>query len=268
VETHCGFDSTHRGIRVLRGGGNNRAEMSDWPNGMSFVIVDEMPDALLGTRLDDPPCPDLPLNARLDRNNVAPTLRRVLLLPLVQNYRWRGECHRLAFTDPILARPGEDAISTLLSPLLRDGQQVRRCILLAHGYCPGDLYPQFNLAAKYNGRDVWPTEMARLPEEQFQAVSEIIIRELSGTTLKVYDIKGVYGVPFDEAIRLGKILGLSWMVSPLSYSGDPAGRPRYVLSGVPGGTDISVCLSPEGLERVKTELIGLQRDKVQVRDTK
>ena len=231
---------------------------SPWPDDASLVVVDEIAELPLGFRVDGPR--DLPPGARIDSNNMAPTISRVLLLPLVQNYYWKGKRHRLALADPLVIRPGERTIEETLSPLLRDDQYVRSCILIARGYCPGGFHPSFNLAGEYEGKTVWLTEMAKLPEQQFQTAAQIMIKELSGTTLCAFDKEGVFGVPFDEAIQMGKLLSLSWFVSPLPCSGDPAGRTRYVLLDVRAGTEISVCLSPGGLECVKAELLGPQKD--------
>jgi len=227
----------------------SRTETWPWPDDTSFVVMDEILDITLPDRVDGGA-----LRARnAQPEEIHPTVNRLLLLPVVENYLWNGKRHALALADPIVVKPDERPIRQVLLPLLKHGQYVRRCILIAHGYCPGDLDRSWNCTREYEGKKVWLNEMTKLSKEQFKAASRIIVNELSSSTLRVFNRQ----VQFEDAIKQGRLLSVCWLWSPLigevGYS-----KQAYVFWTARDGAEVSICLSPEGLHCVKEELLGPQ----------
>jgi hypothetical protein len=227
-----------------------------WPTDKSFVVVDEVPDYAVSFRMDIS-AEFLPQGVALDRKNVASAISRVLILPVVENYLWKGKRHSLALVDPIVVHPGEQIIADTLSRLMKNGQYVRNCILLARGYCPGDLYSSpWHDVCEYKGKEAWLIEMTRLSNEDFQTAASIMVKELSGSSLHVRHTDRTLPPTFQEAIKEERILCQDMLRGPLV--GKHGDRAMYLLWGVKHDADVSVCLSPEGLECVKSELLSFR----------
>ncbi len=92
-------------------GGRGRAP---WPD-LSFVVMDQIPSAHVFERTE----------------NIVPTARRVVLLPIVSDYTWRGTQHDFAIADPILAVPGEMTFTGLIEEAGLRSDQVTRFLVLA-----------------------------------------------------------------------------------------------------------------------------------------
>jgi hypothetical protein len=179
--------------------------------------------------------------------NIEPTVDRVLLLPIVENYLFDGRRHRIALADPIVVYPGKKSLKETFSVLSENKQRVRDCIIIAHGYSPGTLQPAINYAGLYRGKEVWLVEMAKLSDEQFKAAGRGIASELNGQGLRVGGIK-----TFEDAVREGVLLSTSELLSPVVRWGDH--RNAYVLWSMSSGTEVAICLTPEGRKTVLTEL--------------
>src|SRR5689334_2777637 len=110
----------------------------NWPE-KSFVILDETPDTFVFTH----------------GPKIEPTVNRVILLPIVENYLWNGRRQTLALADPIVVEPGRETLRKTMASLETNRQNVRSCIVLASGYCPGTLQPFINYSGRYQDKDVW-----------------------------------------------------------------------------------------------------------------
>jgi hypothetical protein len=211
------------------------AEDGHWPKEMSFVILDETPDTFVFTH----------------GPKIEPTVNRVVLLPIVENYLWKGKRHFLALADPIVVEPGKELLSKTMASLETNRQAVRDCIVLAPGYCPGTLQPVINYSGKYKDKDVWLVELAKITAKQFQASVQCITNDLNTPILRV---QGERQVSFEDAIKAGKLLNNAELKGPLLHS-DGEFRNTYVLWSVPDGTKVSICLSSNGWAVLKRELV-------------
>jgi hypothetical protein len=209
-------------------------EDDHWPE-MSFVILDETPNTFVFTR----------------GPNIEPTVNRVVLLPIVENYLWNGRRHFLALADPMVVEPGKESLRKTMSSLEMNSQAVRRCIVLAPGYCPGTLQPVINYGGKYKGKDVWLVELAKITQQQYQASVQCITNDLNKPILRV---QGNVQVKFEDALKAGKLLNNAELKGPVVHS-DGTFRCTYVLWSVPDGTDISICLSSNGWNVLTREIV-------------
>ena len=204
-----------------------------WPD-ISFIVMDEIPDKFVFSRTED----------------VLPTVKRVVLLPIVENYLWNGKRHYLALADPIVIEPGRETLRKIMSSLETGDQAVRRCIILARGYCPGTLQPVINYAGLYNGKENWLIELAKVSDSQFENAFQSITNELANSTLCIGKEK-----TFEDAVKERKLLSTGTLFSPI-VRGDDSFRGPIVLWSVPAGTKVAICLSPGGIEALKKELLG------------
>lgn len=214
--------------------GCNHTGNSDnpWPE-MSFVILEENPELFVFEQT----------------TKVVPAVNRVLLLPIVENYLWEEKRYYMALADPLIVEPGKETLRKTMSLLENNNQAVRACIVLARGYCPGILQPIINYAGDYKGRQVWLVELAKLSDEQFTAVWQIISNELSHATIHIGKEK-----TFEDALKEKQLISTGELLSPIVRTGEY--RSRYVLWTVPVGTEVAVCVTPDGLKLLKDELLG------------
>lgn len=210
-----------------------------WPEDRSFVVLDETPDTFVFTH----------------GPKIEPTVNRAILLPIVENYLWKGKRHFLALADPIVVEPGKESLRKIMASLERNHQAVRRCIVLAPGYCPGTLQPVINYSGKYNDKEVWLVELTKVTANQFQSALKCITNDLNTPTLRV---QGSRQVGFEDAIKAGKLLTNAELKGPLLHS-DGEFRNTYVLWSVPDGTKVSVCLSSNGWSILTRELVEPSR---------
>lgn len=207
---------------------------TSWPD-ISFVILDEMPGE----------------NVMYRTKNFAPTAKRVVLLPIVENHLWNGKRYDLAIADPIVVVPGEETLRKTLAHLSNDGQRVRRCIVLAYGYCPGTLHLTFNYSGMYHDKEVWLIELAKLSTEQYAAASQVMILELAGSKILV---DGDTEQTIEMAIEEKQILGYGEIKSPIVGQGGH--RNNYALWSLRNNnTEVAVCLSDSGRRVLQKELL-------------
>jgi hypothetical protein len=201
-----------------------------WPN-LSFVVIDQLPDKHVFERTKD----------------FNPTVKRVILLPIVENYLWNGKRHHFALADPIIVEPGGETLQKIMAPFETGDQAVRSCIILARDYCPGTLQPVINYAGSYKGKEVWLVELARLSSDQYKGALESIINELSSGSIQVGKEK-----IFESAVKEGKLLSTGELLSPIVRN--DGFRFRYVLWNMPPDTKVPICMSSAGLNVIKKEL--------------
>jgi len=137
-----------------------------------------------------------------------------------------------------------------MSSIETNNQAVRECIVLARGYSPGTLQPVINYAGSYNGKQVWLLELAKVSEMQFGSAFQSITNELAGSTLRVGKEK-----TFETAVKEKNLLSTGELLSPVTRNNGY--RSRYVLWSVPAGTEIAICISSNGMQSLKAELLGL-----------
>jgi hypothetical protein len=207
-----------------------KLQVNPWPD-ISFVVLDEIPEKFVFSRTRD----------------FLPTVKQVVLLPIVENYRWNGRRHHLALADPLFVEPGRETLRKTMSTLETGDQVVRRCIVLARGYCPGTLQPVINYAGKYYGKEVWLIELAKLSDQHTTKAFQSITNELNRLSLRVGPEK-----TFEEALRDKTLLCTGELLSPIIRKNDF--RAPIVLWNVPAGTDIAICVSSNGLKVLKAEL--------------
>jgi hypothetical protein len=211
------------------------AEDDHWPKEMSFVILDETPNTFVFTR----------------GTNVEPTVSRVVLLPIVENYFWNGKRHFLALADPTVVEPGKESLHKIMAALETNRQAVRDCIVLAPGYCPGTLQPVINYGGKYKGKDVWLVELAKITPQQYQASVQCITNDLNTPILRV---QGERQVKFEDAIKAGKLLNNAEIKGTVVHN-DGTFRNTYILWSVPDGTKVAICLSSNGWNVLNREIV-------------
>lgn len=211
-----------------------------WP-GISFIVMDEIPGEYEFNRTE----------------NIVPTVTRVILLPIVENYKWEEKRINYAIVDPILVFPGKDAMDKTFSHLLAARQKVRECIVLARGYCPGTLQPVINYAGNYKGKEVWIVELAKVSKKQYAAEYAIIINELAGTSLLLSQMPTTDDIwNYEVALKNGQLLRRGIIKSPVIRTGGYKDtRSEIVLWSLPGGMNIPICMTPQGRKLLKDELM-------------
>jgi hypothetical protein len=213
-----------------------------WPD-VSFVVIDEKP---INTTYYD------------QADNLVPSLKRVILLPIIENFIWEGKRLNYAITDPILVVPGKEAMNQTFSHLEFANQKVRRCIIMARGYCPGALQPMINWAGNYNGKEVWMIELPKVTKKQYAKQYEIIINELSGTSLVLSDMPTTGDIwNYEYALKNEQLLRRGLIKSPVinNKEGMPIYRREIVLWNLPDGMRIPICFTPEGRKLLKDKLM-------------
>jgi hypothetical protein len=212
------------------------AQGTPWPE-ISFVVLDEIPDKFVFSRTKD----------------FVPSVNRVVLLPIVENYLWNGKRYYLALADPIIVEPGRETLRKTMSSLETGDQVVRECVVLARGYCPGTLQPVINYAGSYNGKTNWLVELAKVSDFQFENAFQSITNELTSSALRIGKEK-----TFEVAIKEKALLRTGELLSPVIRN--DGFRSRYVLWSVPVGTEVAICLSSNAIKSLKNELLGLVTD--------
>lgn len=137
-----------------------------WPE-IAFVVMDGIPEKFVFERTKE----------------VVPSVDRVLLLPIVADYLHQGDRKPYAIAEPLVVHPGEETLSSLFSSLSSNGQRVLRCIILARGYCPGELQPTINHAGIDQGKEAWLVELAKVSDSQHEQTHAIFMSELQGASL-------------------------------------------------------------------------------------
>lgn len=211
-----------------------------WP-GISFIVMDEIPEEFKFNRTE----------------NIIPTVQRVVLLPIVENYQWEGKRISYAIANPILVFPGKEPLDKTFSPLVVDNQKVRRCIVLARGYCPGTLQPVINYAGIYKGKEAWIVELAKVSKKQYAAEYAIVMNELSGTSLLLSQMPTTNDIwNYEVALDKGQLLRRGIIKSPVIRTGGYKDtRSEIVLWSLPGGMNIPICMTPQGRKLLKDELM-------------
>ena len=203
----------------------------EWPD-ISFVVLDENPNMFL-----------------FERNiNIVSTIREVLLIPIVNNYKCDNIRYPIAIADPLLVELGKATLKELLSKDAKNYQSVRSCIVIARGYCPGTLQPTINYAGNYKGETVWMIELAKINNAQYKKAYESIIEELNNKQLTIGK-----RMIFEKALKEKRIISSSELLSPVIRFDDGYRRAASFWDVKPG-TEISICISEKGMNLIKEHL--------------
>ncbi len=179
---------------------------------------------------------------------------KVILLPQVKNYRFHGKLHKLALAGPIVCKPGEIPLSTLLSVFSKGRQQVRRCIVLSRGYSPGGLFPLFYHTGSYDGRKNIIIDLPKFSNNEVVAAGKAIIRELQKKEIRI-------GPPakVKDAVVSGSIISPCWLESSTVKKRTRWGTPRStrisLWDGYLEGSSVPVCINGKGKKVIK-DLLG------------
>lgn len=211
-----------------------------WPE-ITFVVMDEIPEKFVFERTKE----------------VVPSVDRVLLLPIVANYLHQGERKPYAIAEPMVVHPGEETLSSLFSSLSSNGQRVLRCIILARGYCPGELQPTINYAGIYQGKEAWLVEIARVSDNQYEQTYAILMNELKGDSLTLSRMPLTADIwNFDVCLARKELLRRQIIHSPVvrRHPRSPDSRSEIILWAVPEGASVSICISADGRKALEREL--------------
>ncbi len=212
--------------------GCNHEKTLLWPS-MPFLIIDEN---------------DIVVSQRT--HNFKPSaIDEVVLIPQVENYKWHGKQYTLAIADPILCKPGEVPLSSLLSKLSQGKQQVRRCIVLARGYSPGGLFPLFYDTGRYNGKENIIIDLPKISGHEAINVQQTVIKELKKKEIQIRPPSTV-----KAAVASGSIIGPCWLESPTIKKINSESLPRStrisLWDGFREGSKVPVCISDKGMRNV------------------
>ena len=202
-----------------------------WPD-VSFVVLEENPKEFIFERDID----------------IVATLNKVVLIPIIANYHYGDNTFSTAIADPFVIEPGKDTLKAIFSKYQNHNQKVKRCIVLAKGYCPGTLQPVINYAGIYKGKEVWMIELAKIDDETYKKVYESIIQELNQRNMNINK-----QMTFEQALNENRLLSTNELLSPVLRYNDGFRR-VIVLWNVNSGTEISICISEKGMNIIKEHL--------------
>jgi hypothetical protein len=197
---------------------------------------------------------EIPEKFDFDRtDHIVQTVDRIVLLPIVENFQWEGKRIHYAIADPIVVQPGREAIYKTFSHLLTNSQNVRRCIVLARGYCPGTLQPVINYAGNYRGKKAWIVELAKVSKMQYATQYPIVMNELSGNSLWLSPLPDTSDIwNYEDALGKGQLLGREMIYSPVIRSSGY--RTEIALWSISGGRHVPICMTAQGRKLLKDEL--------------